>query len=204
MSSSNFLIDPRTILVVDASVVINLNATGRARDIIMGVPNPWAVTENALAELAGGMRNGHDDARKLRGLIDGGFVDLVGLGDTGGSVYEALVDGSALRTLDDGEAATIGYACEVGGIAVIDERKARRLCADRFPGLPVASTVDLLLHEKVVSALGKKGQVEGIVDALRLARMRVPPEQLGRIVALIGEKCAASCASLPKAARVSS
>jgi hypothetical protein len=33
----------------------------------------------------------------------------------GNNIYEGLVKGSALRMLDDGEAATIGYAHEVGG-----------------------------------------------------------------------------------------
>ncbi len=204
MSSSNFLTDPRPVLVADASVVINLNATGCARAIITAFPNRWAVTANALAELVGGMRNGHDDARALQTLIDAGVIDLVGLGDNGGRVYEALIDGSALRTLDDGEAATIGYAHEVGGIALIDERKAMNLCADRFPDMLVVSTVQLLLHEAVVRALGQRGHVDAVLGALQKARMRVPPDRISQVVAVIGEKSAASCLSLPKAARAAS
>jgi predicted nucleic acid-binding protein len=201
MSSSNFLTDPCVVLVADASVVINLNATGRAREIITALPNRWAVTANALAELVAGVRNGHDDARSLQALIDDGIVDLVRLGDTGSSVYETLVDGSALRTLDDGEAATIGHAHEVGGIALIDERKATNLCADRFPELLVVSTIQLLLHKAVVGALGQQGHVEAVIGALQKARMRVPPDQISRVVAIIGEESASSCMSLPKAAR---
>ena len=204
MSSSNFPIKPHTVLVADASVVINLNATGRAHDIITALPMRYAVTENARGELAGGARNGHHDAEKLQTLLDGGFVDLVRLGDTGNSVYEFLVEGSALRTLDDGEAATIGYAYEVGGVAMIDERKARRLCADRFPELQIVSTVDLLLHEIVAGALGRQGQIDAVVNALQLARMRVPRDQLNRIVTLIGDQRAAVCRSLPKVARAAS
>lgn len=204
MSSSNFLTDPRTTLVADASVVINLNATGCARAIITAFPNRWAVTANALAELVNGMRNGHDDARALQMLIDAGVVDLVDLGDTGGKVYETLVDGSALRTLDDGEAATIGYAHEVGGIALIDERKAINLCADSFPELLVVPSVQLLLHEAVVRALGPQGQTEAVISALQKARMRVPPDQITRVVAIIGQESAAACLSLPKTARVAS
>lgn len=204
MSSSNFLTDPRTILVADASVVINLNATGCARAIVTAFPNRWAVTANALTELVGGMRNGHDDARALQALIDTGVIDLVTLGDTAGNVYETLIDGSALRTLDDGEAATIGYAHDVGGIALIDERKAMNLCADIFPDLPVVPTVQLLLHEAVVRALGPQGHVNAVLAALQKARMRVPPDQISRIVAVIGERSAASCLSLPKAARAAS
>jgi predicted nucleic acid-binding protein len=202
MSSSNFLTDPRTILVADASVVINLNATGCARAIISAFPARWAVTGNALAELVNGMRNGHDDARALQMLIDAGIVDLVSLGDTGGKVYETLIDGSALRTLDDGEAATIGYAHEVGGIALIDERKAMNLCADSFPELLVVPSVQLLLHETVVRALGPQGHIEAVIGALQKARMRVPPDQITQVVAIIGQKNAATCLSLPKAARV--
>lgn len=199
MISSNFLADPRTVLVADASVVINLNATGCAREIIAALPNRWAT--NALAELVGGTRNGHDDARVLQALIDDGIIDLVRLGDTGSNVYETLVDGSALRTLDDGEAATIGHAHEIGGIALIDERKATNLCGDRFPELPVVSTIQLLLHKAVVGALGQQGHVDAVIGALQKARMRVPPDQISRVVAIIGEKSASSCMSLPKAAR---
>jgi predicted nucleic acid-binding protein len=204
MSSSNFPSDHRTVLVADASVVINLNATGHAHAIITAFPNRWAVTANALAELVAGMRNGHDDARALQALIDAGAVDLVGLGDNGSAVYETLIDGSALHTLDDGEAATIGYAHEVGGIALIDERKAMSLCAARFPEMQVVSTVQLLLDEAVVRVLGQQGHVDALLSALQKARMRVPSDQLSRILTLIGEKSAASCLSLPKAARAAS
>ena len=201
MSSSNFLTDPHSVLVTDASVVINLNATGYARAIITAFPNKWAVTANALAELVSGTRNGHDDARALQMLIDAGVVDLVGLGDIGGRVYETLIDGTALRTLDDGEAATIGYAHEVGGIALIDERKAMNLCAHMFPDLLVVPTVRLLMHESVVRALGEQAHVDAITSALQKARMRVPPDQISRVVAIIGEKNATFCMSLPKSAR---
>ncbi|WP_284178039.1 hypothetical protein [Rhabdaerophilum sp. SD176] len=201
MSSSNFLTDPRSVLVTDASVVINLNATGYARAIITAFPNRWVITANALAELLSGMRNGHNDARALQELIDAGIIDAVSLGDHGGKVYETLIDGSALRTLDDGEAATIGYAQEVGGIALIDERKAMNLCADSFPELLVVPTVQLLMHEAVIRALGRQGHVDAVLGALQKARMRVPPDQIARVLAIIGEKSAASCPSLPKAAR---
>ena len=201
MSSSHFLPDPQSVLGTDASVVINLNATGYARAIITAFPNKWAVTANALAELVSGTRNGHDDARALQMLIDAGVVDLVGLGDIGGRVYETLIDGTALRTLDDGEAATIGYAHEVGGIALIDERKAMNLCAHMFPDLLVVPTVRLLMHESVVRALGEQAHVDAITSALQKARMRVPPDQISRVVAIIGEKSATLCMSLPKSAR---
>jgi hypothetical protein len=87
---------------------------------------------------------------------------------------------------------------------MIDERKARNLCADRFPELQVVSTVDLLLHEIVAAALGRQGQIDAVVNALQLARMRVPPDQVNRVVTLIGDQSATSCRSLPRAARAAS
>jgi predicted nucleic acid-binding protein len=187
--------------VADASVVINLNATGWARAIITAFPNRWAVTFNAFAELVSGTRNGYDDARAVQTLIEAGVIDLVGLGDIGGEVYETLIDGSALRTLDDGEAATIGYAIEVGGTALIDERKAINLCGEIFPRLQVITTVQILLHEFVVDRLAPRSHFDAIMGSLQKARMRVPPDQIGRIVGVIGEENAASCLSLPRAAR---
>lgn len=204
MSSSSFPIDAHTILVADASVVINLNATGRAFDIVGAHPGSVVVTDNAFAELSAGARNGHSDDEKLQALIDSGAVRLVQLGEAGSRVYSSLVEGSALRTLDDGEAATIGYAHETGGVAMIDERKARTICESEFPGLTVVSTIDLLTHEVVGHALGQEAQVDAIVNALRIARMRVPPHQIEMIVNLIGDEAAATCNSLPKAVRAGS
>jgi len=201
MSSSNFLTDLQPVLVADASFIINLNATARASEIIKAIPSPIVITDNAYVELVNGARNGHGDAKQLQGLLSIGLIQRVGLSAVGNSIYEGLVEGSALRTLDDGEAATIGYAHEVGGVAVIDERKARRLCSEDFPHLRVVSTIDLLMLDAVGEALGDDGKIEAIVNALSTARMRIPPEHLRRVVTLIGEERAAACTSLPRAAR---
>jgi len=201
MSSSSFLTNPQIDLIADASVVINLNATLRAAEIIRALPASFAVSENACAELEAGVRNGHRDHGQLLELIDAGLVKRIQVGSAGASVYESLIDGSTLRTLDDVEAATIACAHETGGAALIDERKARTLCAALYPGLVVVSTVELLMHDAVAAALGTQGQIDAIVSALAIARMRVPPEAIERVVALIGEKNAATCLSLPKVAR---
>jgi predicted nucleic acid-binding protein len=108
MSSSSFPIDTNTILVADASVIINLNATGRALDIIIALQGSVVVTDNAFAELVAGTHNGHSDDKKLQVLVDSGTVQLVELGEVGNLVYSSLVEGTASCTLDDGEAATIG------------------------------------------------------------------------------------------------
>ena len=201
MTSSSFPISSNTVLVADTSVIINLNATGRALDIIRAHPGVITVTKNAFGELAIGARNGHSDVEKLQALIDCGAVHLGQLGKAANDIYASLVEGSALHTLDDGEAATIGYAYEIGGIAVIDERKARRLCKINFPDMAIASTIDLLMHKSIPDVLGHQSQIDAVVNALRYGRMRVPAHQAGMIIDLIGEETAATCHSLPKAQR---
>jgi predicted nucleic acid-binding protein len=202
MSSSSFSVDLPGPFVADASVVINLNATLRAREIIRAFPNHFLVTENACSELEEGLRHGHRDFEHLLRLIEAGHIRRVRIGVASLPLYEALVDGSASHTLDDGEAATIVCAQELKGIALIDERKARTLCARSFPGLIVASTVDILIHEAVASTLGVQGQSDAVANALMNARMRVPPEHLERVKEMIGSDRASLCASLPKSVRI--
>ncbi|MFH1658907.1 MAG: hypothetical protein ABIG35_06295 [Pseudomonadota bacterium] len=202
MISSSFLTDHQTILVIDASVAINLNATNRAAEIISALPSMVVVTNNAIDELEGGTRNGHLDAKLLQELVGRSLVSPVALTENCLDVYEALVDGNASSTLDDGEAATIAYAIAVGGIAVIDERKARRICGERFPILRLLSTVDLLLDNLILNAIGCNAQAEAIYNALVTARMRVPEDRLSSVMSVIGKDRAVGCISLPKAVRM--
>ena len=107
-----------------------------------------------------------------------------------------------MKTLDDGEAATIAHALWRDAVALIDERKARRICAERFPRLRLASTVDVLLHSLVTDALGETGQRDAIFRALRDAKMQVvPPDRMQELVRRIGPVRAAACTSLPVWAR---
>ncbi len=197
MISSDFHIELQSTLVIDASVAINLNGTNSAEKIISALPYSLAITQNASDELAHGRRNGHIDSQLLEELIKREIVARVELGKQGLEIYEELIDGDASNTLDDGEAATIAYAIETGGVAVIDEKKARKICKNLFPRLTVLSTVDLLLDNFVCKALGRLEQADSIHRALIAARMRVPNEKLSAIVSIIGEARAAGCPSLP-------
>lgn len=200
MNASRFFASSSAILVADASIVINLNASGRARDIIRALPHRLVVTGNAVTELEAGERNGHSDARQLHDLIGSGLVGRIEIGGIGAPIYESLIDGSARFTLDDGEAATIACAVEAAAFALLDERKARSLCAASFAALPLGCTAEILLHPAVAAALTSE-HVATVVRALQVGRMRVPPEFVGDLAALIGPEHAVTCASLPKAAR---
>jgi predicted nucleic acid-binding protein len=201
MSSSNFRTNPRIPLIGDASVVINLIATGRALEIIAALAHPFAVTENAYAELREGASKGHNDFAELTKLIAAGLVTKVNLSEAALTVYEQLVDGSSARTLDDGEAATIAHAHAVSAVPLLDERKARSLCAASFPNLGMLCSAELLMDPALAAKFGSQGQIDLIVNALKIGRMRVPPEHVAKIRSIIGEDNAAQCPSLPKVIR---
>lgn len=203
MGLSTALSDPNAELVADASTVINLIAAGCASTIAAVLPNRIVIVDVVPAELETGRRRGHPHADRLRVLIDGGAIDVVSLGDAGMRHFEDLVVGPAFMTLDDGEAATIAYAVEHAAVALIDERKAMRICGERFPALPIACTVDVLTHPNVERKLGHEGVAEAVFRALQDGRMRVLPHHLDYVVKLIGPVRAALCPSLPKSARSS-
>ena len=198
MSLSAFLADPNAALIADASVVIGLNASGHARRIIELTRRPVIVTDNAWHELAVGARFGHDDGKQLEMLVAAGLVERVALAGAALTIYEALIDGTYGETLDDGEAATIAVAAQRGAVAVLDEKKARRMCRQHFPNVVQGCTAQWLLG---AAALDRTAHAQAMIDALRKGRTRVPPEFIDAVVALLGADAAAECPSLPRIAR---
>jgi len=165
--------------VLDASAVINLNATDCAHDILRALGDRIVVVDTVVDELAVGTRTSREDPAKL----------------------QDLVAGRASETLDDGEAASIAFALESGGAVVIDERKANRICRERFPQLRLACTVDIFLHPAVGAALGRERLISAVLSALQRARMQVPVHHLASVVDLVGVEQAGRCPSLPRSVR---
>ena len=188
-------------VVADTSVVINLNATGCAPEILDALPNRFLVVSEVELELELDQHTGRNDGVSLAELVASRRAAIVQLGNEGLLHFFSLVSGPATQTLDDGEAATIAYAMEHRTIPLIDERKANRLCVERFPSLSTASTVDLLAHENIQGALGHDRLANAVFDALRHGRMRVLPHHLSWVVDLIGLERARQCASLPSSIR---
>ncbi len=203
MTHRSCLRDPTVPVIADTSVVINLNATGCAETILEALPNRFFVVSQVLDELEIDRQTGRNDAGATAASVASGRVTAGQLGGAGRRYFLDLVSGSAARTLDDGEAATIASALErePHGIPLIDERKANRVCAERFAGLVTGSTVDVLAHDSVRAALGQDRLAEATFNALSVGRMRVLPHHVGWVVNLIGPQRAARCTSLPRAVR---
>ena len=197
MGSLSSLTDAQALLVADASTIISVNATGCSKRVIKALPNRVAVVDIVSGELEEGRQKKRQDADLLKKLVDGGHVEIVRLDAKGEEYFEQLVVGAAQMTLDDGEAATVAYAVANSGIALIDEKKANRICAQRFPELRLACTVDIFMHPDVQSELGREVLADTVFNALCHGRMRVFPQHVDWVIELIGVERAHLCTSLP-------
>ncbi len=201
MACRSCLTDPTAHIVADASVVINLNATKRWEAILDAFPNRVLVVDEVSLELEAGRHSGNSDADALSALVSTKRIEMVRLGEAGLRQFRGLTAGSASETLDDGEAATIAYAIEHNAIAMIDERKAIRICAERFPALQIGCTVDILAHPNVQTSLGLDGLGDAVFNALYHGRMRVLSHHAGWVVNTVGADRAVVCSSLPRSIR---
>ena len=203
MMRQSCLTDRTISVIADTSVVINLNATNRAAAILDVLPNPFLVPSEVVLELESDFQTGRNDASALKVLLASELAQIVELGDIGLAHFSSLVSGPTAQTLDDGEAATIACALEMNphAIALMDERKANRICAERFADLVTGSTVDLLAQDDVWTTLGHTSIANALFDALHAGRMRVLQHHLKWVVDLIGPERARLCRSLPRSAR---
>jgi predicted nucleic acid-binding protein len=188
-------------VVADASVWINLVASGRAPDILGALPLPLQIPRIALDELERGRDKGRVTAERIEPLIAAGLVAVMHLAESAEEIYLSLVAGSVRQTLDDGEAATLALALQAGGAAIIDERKAISLAALRFPDLRIISTTDLLMSGRLHSVLSRADLADVLYAALVDARMRVPDHLLDEVCELLGPSRILDCPSLPARVR---
>lgn len=201
MTFSSCLAEQSPPVVLDASVIINLLATGHADKILRALPGRSYITENVVVEIKGGAENGRPESKKLFDLIERGNLEVVELDEQALESFIGIVSGSASDSLGDGEAATLAFAHRNGLIAAIDEKKATRIAADRFEVLKIATTVDLLAHTPVRLALGQEQLSTAVLDALRLARMQVWAPQFDWVVEQIGAANVVLCPSLKRLAK---
>lgn len=188
-------------LVSDASVWINLVATGHIEMVLQSLPTRHLITTTALIELESGREKGRQAASVVADLIAKGLIEQVPLSPSDEQVFLDLIVGAQRDTLDDGEAATIATALGKSAIAVIDERKATTLCQRRYPNLIVKSTTDLLLSSEVRGAMEDSRLAECIFGALVNARMRVPEHHLADVCAMLDFERRLQCLSLPTKCR---
>lgn len=196
MTCSNCVTEWGRGLVLDSSVVINILATDHASTILRALPFPIMLTESVVLEIQGGAATGRTDFERLRDVISEGCVAVKALQGAQLEEFFSLVSGSAADSLGDGEAATLAFAQGSRLSAAIDEKKATRIASERYGGLRLVTTVDVLSCEPVQRALGAAALIDATFNALMLARMQVREHQFEWVAGVLGFERVAECPSL--------
>ena len=138
---------PFDLVLLDASCLINLYATGRLRDIALAVPYRLGVADYVLErEALYVWRPGGSVAEETRvpvdleHLVEEGLIRVMRLESE--EEERTFVDLAAL--MDDGEAVTGAIALHRGYAVATDDRKARRILAEHPRSITLVSTLELL------------------------------------------------------------
>ena len=139
--------DSPRFLLLDASCLLNLYATGFLREIAATLPYQFAVADYVLEQEALYTRLPEPDETReqhvpvdLSPLVREGLIHVMRLERLEEKL--AFVDLAVL--VDDGEAMTGSLAFHRGCSVATDDRKARRVLGQRFSTVPLASTLELL------------------------------------------------------------
>ena len=133
-------------LIFDASTLINLDATGRIREIALALPHALYVSRYVaehetlyvrVREPGGGMSS---QQIELAPLIADEILRLAEV--RGAAEASTLID--LATELDDGEAHTAAIAINRGFMVATDDRKARRLLTEEWPSVRILSTTQIL------------------------------------------------------------
>lgn len=186
------------VLVIDASVLINLLGCGAAEEVLRSLPVAILIEQRTLEEVLIDpsrtlpardhrellVQQQHLQVRQLAGDAIECFLELV-----------AEPDG-----LDDGEAATIACALDLRAAAVLDERKARRIVGERFPALALTSTAGLFRSLLEQRRMDEERVRTLLLATLQRARMSVPTEEIDWVIGLLGAELAEQCPSIRRSA----
>ena len=133
--------------MLDASCLLNLYATERFREIVASLHEQICVARYVLEEEALFIRleasaGGQDEKIPvdISPFVSEGLVEVIHL--EGPNEETTFVELAA--HIDDGEAMTAALALHRGGSVATDDRKARRVLAERAPTVPLQSTLELL------------------------------------------------------------
>lgn len=162
---------PRTTLLLDACVAINLAATDRLPQIAELIDVTFALARQAANEV--GYLRDVTDGNPIRTPINldqhpGDTLQIVNLTPAEYPVYLSLA-----REVDDGEAATIAVAARRGLQLATDDRKARRVCAELRISEPLR-TLGLLRAYTDAAAL-PQAQVCDLLSRIRDRASFQPP-----------------------------
>lgn len=193
MISVSCLTEDSVPITLDASVIINLNATTIAGEILDSLNRPIFVTSAVVREMKNAANATLDDSGALDELISAGNLETVELSRSALSTFVSLVSGNTILTLGDAEASTLSYSDDRSAIAVVDGRKTWRISSERLPELRLANSIDLFAYPPTLAALGSGALSNALFDALAKTRMYVGVEHVDWVRSVLGAKRSAEC-----------
>jgi predicted nucleic acid-binding protein len=138
---------PQRSIILDASCLLNLYASGKLREIAETLPQPLAVAEYVVQQEALYIRRrvSEDDPEEhepvdIGPLVAAGLIQVV----TINSEAEATIFVDLAGEMDDGEAMTCALAIHRQCDVATDDRKARRVLSGRAPHIPIISTLAIV------------------------------------------------------------
>ncbi len=194
ISSLSRLTSEMKIIVLDASVLINILGSGSPKALLAALRREVVVP--VLREVNRDPVEQRSSDVAIASLIESGLLRMESLDDLAANVFWSLVGAPSPDDLGDGEAAAIAYAVSTGAVSAIDDRKARRVAAANWPNQTLLHSIELFLASDVVQLFPPSDLADLVYGALSNARMRVPVEHRKAIVALIGADRASLCSSL--------
>jgi predicted nucleic acid-binding protein len=163
--------------LLDASAVLNLLGTAAAPQLLRGLACQCIVEERVVAELKYHPIPGYDIISEFDQLTAEGLLSSTKMSDHAYEVFLALAGVSGVGGLGIGESAAIAVAQEVGGIVVLDDRKARKHVRIRFPALQVTSSTRLFLQSALGCAMGDENLRTVFLSAQTNASMGILKEE---------------------------
>ena len=164
------------VVLLDASCLLNLYATGRLRDMASAAPNQYGVASFVLEREALYIRvldsnadREESEAIDLSLLVKEGVIEVFYL--TGDEEQSTFVD--LASQVDDGEAITGSIAIHRGHSVATDDHKARRVLSERDPALPLVSTL-ALLSEWAQGTNASNSELRESMEAMRSRSSYIP------------------------------
>jgi hypothetical protein len=171
------------ICVLDASVLINILATGEARDVLRLLPYILYVEDHAFREVQRDPSNTIGSHPPLSPLVSAGDLGPISL--KSGEELSWFIELVATHDLGDGEAGGIAISWSRNYIFGTDDRKAIRVAAKETP-VSTRTTVSLFRDIQASGSCSNKRLLSWVDHALRLGRMRVFDEEMHWIRSIIG------------------
>lgn len=187
-----------SLIVFDASAIINLIATGYIETILPALGLPCVIEGFVYNEV----RKSDDRIALIERLSQKGLLRRVDMEGEEADFFVELIFAKPKDALHDGEAATISIAKFRNGIPVIDERKARRIASEQEGALKICYTLDLIRLPRVQDVLGPKDSNIAVYNALQKARMQVPLSHEEWILSLLGSEQVKKCSSIRSVIRL--